>query len=113
MVKKPKIVKQFSEKKMRSEAITSIYSLISEIPFVKLKYVKSNIRHKTKRDESIVKILVSGEPIKLIIEAKSNGEPRIIRVAATDLKSDLQSIPDSYGIIVPPYLSDASRQICK
>src|SRR3989338_3627596 len=113
MVKHQERVKKFSEKEVHSEAIARLYSLVSEIPFAKLKYAKSNIRRKTKIEESIVKISVSGEPVKLIIEAKSKGEPRIIRAATADLKSYLQSIPNSYGIIVAPYLTDASREICK
>jgi hypothetical protein len=44
---------------------------------------------------------------------KTQGEPRLMRVAVEQLKANLQDSEGAYGIIIAPYLSDASRLICK
>ena len=113
MVKQAVTVKQDLKKEMDNKVVSILYSLISDVPFIKLKYVKSNVRPKIRAEETIIKVLVSGKPVKFIVESKSQGEPRIIRAAAAELKAYLQSYQDSYGIIAATYISDAGRQICK
>lgn len=113
MVKQTMIVKQDAGREMDDKAVHILDYLFSEIPFIKLKYVKSNVRPKTNTKETIIKVFVSGKPVKLFLEAKSQGEPRIIRAVAAELKAYLQRDTDSYGIIAAPYISDAGIQICK
>jgi hypothetical protein len=113
MVKQTAVVKQDSSKEVLAKVCHVLHDLISGIPFIKLKYVKANVRPKTKTEETIIKVFVSGKPVKFIVEAKSQGEPRIIRAVTAELKAYLQRYPDSYGIIAVPYISDAGRQICK
>ena len=48
---------------------------------------------------------------KLVIEAKSSGEPRMVRMAAQQLMSYLKHIPNGYGIFAAPYISDEGFEI--
>jgi hypothetical protein len=113
MVKHKNPVKQYSDKEMLSEAFRIFYSLISKIPFIKFKYVTCRVKGKTRPGKSIIKIFIKGKPIKFILEAKAQGEPRLVRMAINQLKDNLKNTKDTYGILAAPYLSDASRQICK
>jgi Transcriptional regulator, AbiEi antitoxin, Type IV TA system len=106
-------VKQYKEKNMIKDAKKSLESTLSEIPFVKIKEIKSNVRVDNKEVDFILKVLVSGKPTRFIVEIKSLGEPRMVRLATVQIQSYLQAYPNAYGILVAPYLSDTSRQICK
>jgi hypothetical protein len=98
---------------MIKDAKKSLESTLSEIPFVKIKEIKSNVRVDNKTVDFILNVLVSGKPTKFIVEVKSQGEPRMIRMATAQIQTYLQADPNAYGILVAPYLSDTSRQICK
>jgi len=113
MVKQAYTVKQFSEKELLKTAQRGITSVLSDISFLELKDSKANVRLNNKEIDFVLSTFISGKPAKFIIEVKSQGEPRLIRMAIAQLKEYLKSFKDSYGILVAPYLSDASRQICK
>ncbi len=106
-------VKLHKEKNIIKDAKKSLESALSEIPFVKTKEIKSNVRVDNKVVDLILKVLVSGKPTRFIVEVKSQGEPRMIRMAVAQIQTYLQAFKDAYGILVAPYLSDTSRQICK
>jgi len=113
MVKQLSLVKLVSEKDLLKTAQKSIESVLSEVPFVELKESKANVRIDNKEVDMILNLLVSGKRAKFIVEVKSQGEPRLIRMAVVQIKNYLKNLKDAYGIIVAPYISDASRQICK
>ena len=113
MVKQANSVKQYPGKDTEKKAKESIEYLLADIPFIKLKESKTNVRIDSKEIDIVLNALVSGKPAKFIVEVKLQGEPRLVRIAISQLKEYLKSFKDSYGILVAPYLSDASRQICK
>lgn len=113
MVKQNYLVKQVPERDLLKTAQKSIVSVLSEVPFIELKESKANVRIDNKQVDMILNLFVSGKPAKFIVEVKSQGEPRFIRIASAQIRSYLKNIKDAYGIIVAPYISDASRQICK
>ncbi len=113
MVKQASTVKQIPEKDLLKKAQKSITSVFSDITFLELKESKTNVRIDNKKVDFVLVTLISGKPAKFIVEVKSQGEPRLVRMAIAQLKEYLKVFKDYYGIIVAPYLSDASRQICK
>lgn len=113
MVKQAYTVKQISEKDLLKKAQRSITSVLSDIAFLELKGSKTRVRIDNKEIDFVLTTLISGKSAKFIVEVKSQGEPRLIRMAIGQLKEYLKGAKDSYGILVAPYLSDASRQICK
>jgi len=113
MVKQSYLVKLISEKDLLKTAQKSIESVLSEVPFVELKESKTNIRIDNKVIDIVLNAIISGKPAKFILEVKSQGEPRFVRMAIAQIKDYLQNLKDSYGILVAPYFSETSRQICK
>jgi len=112
MVKRNNPVKQYSEEELLSNAYQSFYSILSKVPFVTLN-AKAGTRSRVSTEDSIIEVSIKGKPVKFILEAKSQGEPRLIRIALNQLMDYLKGAKDTYGILAAPYLSDASRQICK
>ncbi|HEX9014831.1 MAG TPA: type IV toxin-antitoxin system AbiEi family antitoxin [Chloroflexota bacterium] len=49
----------------------------------------------------------------LVVEVKGSGQPRLAREAVNQLLRYLQSESDAYGILVAPYISPRSAEICR
>src|SRR3989337_760648 len=113
MVKQAYTVKQLSGKDLLKKAQKNIESLLLDVPLVKLKEAKANVNIDNQEIDFVLSALISGKPAKFIVEVKSQGEPRLVRMAIAQLKEYLKNFKDSYGILVAPYRSGASRQICK
>jgi len=112
MVKQVNKVKQISEKDIFKKAEGSLEAALLDIPFIKLKGFRRNVRIDNRAVDFVLSILISGKPYKFIVEVKSQGEPRFIRMAIAQIKGYLQDDKNSYGVVVAPYLSDAARRIC-
>lgn len=113
MVKVAKTVKLKSERKLLDEARARVEALFADIPFVRLKEAKTEVQSGDTKADFVFNAFVSGKPAQFVVEVKKQAEPRLTRVAVEQLKKYLQRAQNAYGIIVAPYLSDASRQICK
>lgn len=113
MVKQSNSVKQFSEKDLLAKTRTALEALMSEIPFVEIKEAKTEVSISGREVDLLINALVSRKPVKFVVEVKSQGEPRLIRAATAQMNASLKSLPDSYGIVAAPYISDAGRHICK
>lgn len=113
MVKLSSPVKQVTGREMEKQARKRLESIIAEIPFLELKESRTGVSIDGKRVDIVLDALVSGKPARLVVEVKSQGEPRVVRMAIAELKDCLESFKGSYGILAAPYLSDAGRQICK
>ncbi len=98
---------------MLRRAEESARSVLSEVPFIELLDSESKAGGGDKGVDLLINGMVSGKPVKFLIEIKSQGEPRLVRMAVAQLKDYLRDAKDSYGILVAPFLSDASRQICR
>lgn len=58
-------------------------------------------------------VFYAGKITTLLVEVKSSGQPRHLRDAIYQLKKHLLSIPDSYGIIGAPYISEQGLELLK
>jgi hypothetical protein len=54
-----------------------------------------------------------GDQFTLVVEAKSSGEPRIARLAASQLRALVGATPLSYGVFAAPYVSESARRVCR
>ena len=88
-------------------------SILGVIPFVELKGATTDVRIGNNMFDLVVDVVVSGMPMKLLAEFKTQAEPRFIRMAALQLKSRVQTIKNGFGILVAPYISPAAIQICR
>jgi hypothetical protein len=52
--------------------------------------------------------------MRLICEVKGNGQPRYVRSAVAQLRNYIKHQQrDAYGVVIAPYFSPASQQICR
>lgn len=65
------------------------------------------------RPDFLLRLRLSGLPYTLAVEITHNGQPRIVRMAALQLRAclanlDLEAVP----VLIAPYLSEAAQDIC-
>ena len=66
------------------------------------------------RYDIIVNGSYAGRPIQLFIEVKSNGQPRVVRSAAHQLKRYLEHRNEkTVPVVMAPYLSEQAREACR
>ena len=112
MVKQMETVKQYSEKEIIKKAIKSLKSILSEVSFVEVTELKAKVKINNRCIDFLLNARISKKPVTFIVEVKSLGEPRLIRMAVEQIKSYLKDFENAYGIVVAPYLSESSKQIC-
>jgi hypothetical protein len=61
----------------------------------------------------VIQAEIRNKPITLIVEAKSQGEPRYIREAGDRLRGYLSQFPGAYPIVIAPYISSQSANLLK
>lgn len=108
-----KKVKQSSKKDLIKKAQESITSVFKDVPFLTRLEIKSNKKTINREIDLVLNAYVSGRPVQFFIEIKSEGEPRFVRMLVLELKDYLKSTNGSYGILMAPYFSETSREICK
>lgn len=57
--------------------------------------------------------LPDGSSRKLVVEAKTSGQPRSVREACFQLQGYLAEHPGSHGVVLAPYITPASAEICR
>jgi hypothetical protein len=95
------------------EAENVLRSCLSDIPFVQVLDIQREPSLSTtgiQPDLTAVLMLPSGK-ITLILEYKSNGQPRIVRGAIKQIEMMVSQIPNSYGVFAAPYISPDSGEI--
>src|SRR4030042_909477 len=65
------------------------------------------------RVDLIVKLRVNGEPLNLLVESKSLGEPRIVRAAIQQLREYSSLIENPYPVVAASYISEDNANLCK
>lgn len=92
-------------------AITALQECLEKIPFLQIDRIES-----PKANSGIdiqVEVRVQGQTRLLLAQVKNNGQPRIARFAAYELKDHLGRKSDAYGIFIAPYISPDAGKICE
>ena len=61
----------------------------------------------------LIRIALPGGEKYLVVEIKTNGQPRLARDAVNQILRYRDLFPDSYGVFLAPYISPKSGEICK
>ena len=94
------------------KAIFALKECLKNISFIEF---EQRFDHLTKADDPydfLTYFTIDGEPRKFVIEVKNNGEPRYARQAVNQLLRALNDLQNTYGILIAPYISPKSAEIC-
>jgi hypothetical protein len=101
------------ENELIIKAEAEIRSCLGNISFLKIKEIIRKIdRGKVNADLWVKLETPEGYP-DLAVEIKNKGELRFIREGVNQLLRYLDYVPNTYGLIIAPYISQKSAQLCK
>lgn len=98
-------------------AIQAFEHILSRISFLKLQTIErqNTTRTSIHRAELVANVRIGDEVWTIVGEYKSRGQPRQVREAVFQLSDYLSRMPDAhnYGLILAPFISEQSAQICR
>ncbi len=101
------------ENRLIKTAEEAIRSCLEEIPFLTIQEVLSGFKQPKVQADLWIKLESPSGSTNLVVEVKKQGEPRFIRNAVNQLLQYLEYLPDAVGIIIAPYISSRSAEICR
>lgn len=103
-----------TEKEICREAAALLDSMMRQVPIVGDVAIQKEPRFDGRRIDLLATVTVGDTDHRLVCEVKSRVHPAQARIAALELADILErQNHDATGVLVSPYLSPASRSICK
>lgn len=105
-----------TNKEMSRKAEERLREILKRIPFLEAgatRFEQPNEQAPMPRPDLMMQISTPDGPVTLVVEAKSSLTPKAAREASRQLASMAAMIPAGYGVIVAPFVSDRSAQICR
>ncbi len=87
--------------------------LLSDIPLLDAGQPIEQMSLEDARPDLLFEVMAGNRPWKIIVEAKSVGEPRQVRYAIQQLREYLARTEDAYGVVAAPYISNDTARLCK
>jgi hypothetical protein len=93
------------------EAREVLLKVLSEILFVQIENVQSECRIMNFVADAVISLKTPAGLTTLIVEVKTNGQPRFARKAAERIERMTREIQGSYGIFMAPFISQETAAI--
>jgi hypothetical protein len=103
----------------------TLRGLVTRVPFLKLQSLKSDVQLRQGRKDQthlplsrsdwLLNVNAGNRPWTLVAEGKRSGQPREVRTGVLQLRHYLSLLPPgtaSYGVLLAPFISAESAQIC-
>lgn len=104
---------KLSEKEIIEKAEKAIRTCLENVPFIKINEIRRNTGPSHLQPDLWVKLGVPYGEQDIIAEVKNSGEPRLAREAASQLlKYRYAAPPGTYGVLIAPFISSRSAEIC-
>jgi len=87
--------------------------VLVSVPFVEINESLLEATLGNFKVDLIVKLKINGEVNSLLVESKSLGEPRIVRMAIQQLREYSNLIKNAYPLVAAPYISENTAKVCK
>jgi hypothetical protein len=93
------------------EAKEVLLNALKDIAFVQIEEVQAEFRTVNFKADAVIRLKTPAGPITLIVEVKSNGQPRFAKKAAEQIERMTKEMPGSYGIFMAPFISQETAAI--
>jgi hypothetical protein len=104
---------KMTENELAVKVKAAINSCLERIPFLSINEITSTVEKEKIQADLWIKLNAPAGYPDIAVEIISNGEPRIVRQTINQLLRYLDYVPNVYGVIVAPYISSKSAEICK
>jgi len=101
-------------RRLVDEAARCLDAVLRQVPFIEVVGIDQQAPEGRERGADLVLTLRTPEGTRrLVVQVKTKASPRDLRLMAQQLKTYVTGMPDAVAVIVAPYLSDRSRDICQ
>jgi hypothetical protein len=104
---------KISNKTLGKKAEEALKTCLSKVPFLKIQDIQKQPERGDKRPDFLVRLALRNAEKNLIVEVKTNGQPRLAREAVNQLLRYLDVFPGGYGVFMAPYISPNASKICE
>ena len=92
----------------------NLSTIFAPVSFVQLNSIQSVENQQDFGVDLTAEVIINKKKkVRLLFELKAEGQPRVARFAAMELKHQVNQNKDMYGVFSAPFISDESKQICK
>lgn len=106
---------------LEAQALAKLRELLKPVPFVSLGVESRESAYAAGnwRPDLSIDLRADGDSWRLICEIKADGQPRYVRGAALQLRDYVQRLASAdahartYPVVIAPFISPASAEICK
>jgi hypothetical protein len=95
------------------KAKNALFECFNKIPTLKVSEPGTAPHFNDNKPDIWVTLLVQGGTRNLVGEINTNGEPRIARQAANQIRRYIDDNQDWYGVFIAPYISPDAAAICQ
>jgi len=106
----------FQEKEIVQKAEAKLREILVRIPFIEVgttRFEQPSEQAILFQPDLMMQISSPDGPITLVVEAKSALTPKAAREASGQLASLAAMIPAGYGVLVAPFISERSAEVCR
>ncbi len=99
---------------IEEQAREALVQCLKEVPFLEIDGLETQVKLGDKNGEVdfTLKVKTPTGTRTLLVEAKSIGQPRLVRNAVNKLLRCRSEFPDAYGIVMAPYIATQAAEIC-
>lgn len=103
---------KFLDFELEERAIEAINSCLSRVPFLRVEDIRKEVTTEGAEPDLLVKLGLRDGEKYLVVEIKSNGQPRLAREAVNQILRYRELFPGAYGVFVAPFISLKAAEIC-
>jgi hypothetical protein len=97
---------------MEIKAPEALKACLEKVPFLEIESIKQETRMDDMELDILAGVSIAQKRWNIIVEVKENGQPRIVRSAILQLLRYRERIPEAYCVVIAPYISPQSAEIC-
>jgi len=101
------------EKEVLTRINDELEQTLRSVPFIEIGQPVLEASFAGVRVDLLVDVKVENSLLKVLVEVKSLGEPRLIRSAIQQLKEYVGQVKDAYAVVAAPYISYDTARLCK
>ena len=94
-----------------NQAREALLKCLQGVPFLRVEAHRES-KGVNERSDFRVQAKTPRGKITLLVEVRKLGQPRTIREATNQLLRFKSSLPDSYGVVMAPYISPQAAEVC-
>ena len=101
------------EKEIENRIEIRCREILGAVPFLTTGSIQRESLKYGIRPDLQIELSTGDRTLRIIIEVKAIGEPRIVRSAIQQLKEYVSNQQDAYGLVAAPYISTETARLCK